>query len=132
MVDSDDLWVAVVSPIGDTVVPLESDLFVPVTTPLTSDVRWLLVETEEFDGIGATGVVVDCVDVELDDELCARAAPLISVTAIVAASRVLIISYSPGISARAGSPAFGVTNVILAMRRRQARKLLNRACCRAC
>jgi hypothetical protein len=80
-----------VSPVGDTLVPLESDRLVPLTTPLTLDVRWLLVETEESDGIGATGVVVDCVVDELDDELCATAAPVISVTAIVAASKVLII-----------------------------------------
>jgi hypothetical protein len=90
------LCVAVVSPEGDTVVPLELDLLVSVITPLTVDDVWLLVELETSDGIGATGVVVVRVVVELEDELCAKATPLISVTAIVAASRDLIITGSPG------------------------------------
>ena len=95
VVVSVDLCVAVVSPDGDTVVPLVLDRLVSVTTPLTVDVRSLLVETERSDGIGGTGVVVVCVVVELDEEFCAKATPLISVTAIVAASKVLIMSYSP-------------------------------------
>jgi hypothetical protein len=96
VVVSVDLWVDVVSPTGDTVVPLELDLLVSVTTPLTLDVCWLLVETAESDGIGARGVVVDCVVVELEEELCARATPVVNVTAIVAASKVLIMVGSPG------------------------------------
>jgi hypothetical protein len=96
VVVSDDFRVAVVSPVGDTVVPLESDRLVPLTTPLALDVCWLVVETEESDGSGATGVVVDCVVVELEDELSANAAPATSVTAIVATSNVLIMSVSPG------------------------------------
>jgi hypothetical protein len=95
VVVSDDLRVAVVSPVGDTVVPLELDLFESVTTPLTEDECCVLLEDEESDGIGAIGVVVDCVVVELEDELCAKAVPAISVTAIVAASKVLIILGSP-------------------------------------
>lgn len=89
-------------------VPLELDLFDSVTTPFTVDVRSLLVETEESAGIGATGVVVVCVVVELEDELCARATPVISVTAIVAASTVLIMLGSPGNWARTGSLAFSL------------------------
>jgi hypothetical protein len=96
VVVSVDLRVAVVSPIGDTTVPLELDLFVSVTTPLTVDVFSLLVETEASDGIGARGVVVVCVVVELEDESCANATPLISIAAIVVASKVLIISGAPG------------------------------------
>jgi hypothetical protein len=96
VVVSVDFFVATESPAGDTLVPLELDLLVSVTTPLTLDDRWLLLEVEVSDGIGATGVVVDCVVVELEDELCARAAPVINVTATVAASKVLIIVFSPG------------------------------------
>src|SRR3954453_13314396 len=103
-----DLRVAVVSPTGDTTVPLELGLLVSVTTPLTVDVFWLLVETDEFVGIGTTGVVVVCVVVELEDVFCARATPLISVTAIVAASKVLIMSVSPG-----GSDAGGIARCLL-------------------
>jgi hypothetical protein len=96
VVDSDDLCVAVVSPNGETVVPLDEERLLSVESPLLLDECWLLVETEEFDGIGATGVVVDWVVEELDDELCARATPVISVTAIVTARKVLIIVWTPG------------------------------------
>jgi hypothetical protein len=54
-----DFRVAVESPIGDTVVPLELDRLVSVCTPSTFDVRWLLLVTDVSDGIGATAVVVD-------------------------------------------------------------------------
>lgn len=56
----------------------------------------MLVEIEELVGIGTTGVVVDCVVVELDDELCAKAEPHDSATHIVAANKTLIILITPG------------------------------------
>jgi hypothetical protein len=90
-----DLRVAVVSPIGDTLVPLELERLLSVTTPLMVDVFWLLDEVDVSDGIGVTGAVVVVV-VELEDELCAKAPPLNNVTAIVAASKILIMSDAPG------------------------------------
>jgi hypothetical protein len=94
-VDSDDLCVAVVSPIGETVVPLVEEWLLSVETPSLVDECWLLLEIEEFDGIGATGAVVDCVVDELDEELCAKATPVISVTAIAAARKVLVMMSTP-------------------------------------
>lgn len=73
--------------------PLEVDPDELLLTPLTSDDFWLLVSVETDDG-GTTGVV-DWVDVELEDELCAKAPPVIRDATIVAASRVLIISNAP-------------------------------------
>jgi len=90
-----DLRVAVVSPVGDTVVPLELERLLSVTTPLTVVEFEVELDTEESDGIGTTGVVVDVV-VVLDDELWAKAAPVINVTASVAASRVLTMLEAPG------------------------------------
>jgi hypothetical protein len=104
-----DLRVDVESPIGVTVVPLELDRFVSVTTPFTVDVRWLVFETEESDGIGATGAVVDCVVVELEDELCARATPVVNATAMVAASKVLIMSGSPGKRGAGGDRSLSIS-----------------------
>jgi hypothetical protein len=80
--------VAVVSPDGATVVPVELDV-VPVTTPLTVVVFSLWVSTDAAGG-GVAGVVVVCV-VVLDEEDCAKAPPVIRATAIVAASACLII-----------------------------------------
>lgn len=101
-----DFRVAVVSPIGETVVPLEVDPVVLVTTPLTLVVFWLLVSTDAT-GAGMTGVVVVCVVVVLEEEDCAKAPPVISVTAIVAASKDLIILNSPGDEVRAGIARLG-------------------------
>lgn len=89
VVVSIDFLVVVVSPIGDTTVPLVVDPLELVTTPLTLEVRSWLVSVD-VTGIGATGVVVVVV-VELEDEDCANAAPVIKVTVIVAASKALII-----------------------------------------
>ncbi len=91
-----DFRVDVISPDGDNEVPLEVVRLESVCTPSALEDRWLLVETELFDGSGTTGVIVVCVVVELEDEFCARAAPVISVTVNVAASKVLIILHSPG------------------------------------
>jgi hypothetical protein len=99
VVVSVDLCVAVVSPRGPTDVPLELDLFESLCTPSMLDERWLLLVVEVSDGIGMAGIVVDCVDDVLEDELCARDAPVISVTATVAISKDLIIS---GCSGRIG------------------------------
>ena len=96
-------------------VPLDLDLSDSVTTPSTFEVRWLEDETEESDGIDAIGAVVDCVVVELEDEFCARPTPVVSATAIVAASNVLIISVSPGNGMRAGIARFPFGNVALAI-----------------
>jgi hypothetical protein len=79
--------VAVVSPVGATVVPLDVDA-VLVTTPLTVVVFSLCVSTDEGDG--ATGVVV-CMVVVLDEEDCAKALPVIRATAIVGTSKCLIM-----------------------------------------
>ena len=75
--------VAVVSPVGATVVPVELDV-VPVTMPSTVVVFSLCVSTDAAGG-GVTGVVV-CVVVELEEEDCAKAPPVIRATAIIAAS----------------------------------------------
>jgi hypothetical protein len=95
-----EFFVAVVSPVGETVVPLLVDPVVLVTTPLTVVVFSLLVETAAT-GAGMTGVVV-CVVVVLEEEDCAKAPPAIRVTAIVAASKDLIMSNSPGTRVGAG------------------------------
>jgi hypothetical protein len=81
--------VAVVSPVGATVVPFEVDV-VPVTTPLTEVDFSLWVSTDAAGG-GVTGVVVVCVVVELDEEDCAKAPPVIRAMAIAAASACLIM-----------------------------------------
>src|ERR1700722_19213352 len=80
VVVSVDFRVVVVSPTGDTTVPVEEDPLDLVTTPLTLEVRSLLVSVD-VTGIGATGVVVVWVVVELVDEDCAKTAPVIKVTA---------------------------------------------------
>jgi hypothetical protein len=80
-----DFVVSVELPIGDTVVPLLWDDEL-VTTPLTLVVFSLLLETP------ATGAgIVVCVVVVLEPLDCAKAPPVIRVTAIVAASMLLII-----------------------------------------
>jgi hypothetical protein len=119
-----DFLVEVVSPIGDTVVPLELDLVDSVTTPLMSDDFWVLVDIDWSDGIGATGIVVVWVVIELEDEPCAKAAPVISVTATVAAARILIMSDSPGRLGTSGIARLPSGNVALATGWRQGRKLL--------
>ena len=92
VVVSVDFRVAVVSPVGAMVVPLEVDPLLLTVTPFTLVVFSLLVWVETTGG-GMTGVVVvDCVVVELDEELCAKAPPVMSVTANVAANNDLIIS----------------------------------------
>ena len=103
VVVSVDFRVAVVSPIGETVVPLEVDPVVLVTTPLTLVVFSLLVSVETT-GAGITGVVVDCVVVvlELEEEDCAKAPPVMSVTAIIATNADLIMSNSSGESGGSG------------------------------
>jgi len=90
----DEFRVAVVSPVGETVVPLEADV-VPVTTPLTVVVFLLWVSTEAAGG-GATGAVVVCV-VVVEEEDCAKAPPVIRATAIDAASTCLIMLMFPEI-----------------------------------
>jgi hypothetical protein len=101
-----DFRVAVVSPIGVTVVPLEVDPVVFVTTPLTEVVFWLLVSVATT-GAGMTGVVVDCVVVELEEEDCANAPPVMSVTASVAANKDLIMSNNSWGLMRAGIARLG-------------------------
>ena len=104
----------VVPPDGETVVPLDEDPDELVWTPLTSDDLWLLVWVETDDG-GTTGVVVDSVVVELEDELCANAAPVIKEATIVAANRVLIMSSTPGELSRAGIARCPHGNLALTM-----------------
>jgi hypothetical protein len=119
-----DLRVAVVSPVGDTVVPLELERLLSVTTPLMVEVFSVLDEVDVSAGIGVTGAVVVVVVIELEDELCAKAPPLNSVTAIVAASKILIMSDAPGDWVRAGWLALRTGNVAFRFGRRQTRKLL--------
>jgi hypothetical protein len=121
-----DFRVEVVSPAGDTVLSLELDLLDSVTTPLMSDDFRVLVDMDESDGIGATGIVVVWVVVELEDEPCAKAAPVISVTATVAAARILIMSDSPERLGSSGIARLPSGNVALATEWRQGRKLLRR------
>ena len=90
MVVSVDLRV-VVSPDGETAVPLVVVWLLSVI-PLVVSVVWLLFEllppyTEEG--------VVDWVDVVLEDEVCARATPVIIARAVVTARKDLIMSCSP-------------------------------------
>jgi len=58
VVVSVDFRVEVVSPMGDTVVPLDEEPVVLVTTPLTLVVFWVLVWVETTGATG-TGAVVD-------------------------------------------------------------------------
>jgi len=90
-----DFFDAVVSPVGETVVPLEVAAVDLVTTPLALVVRWLLVSTAT-EGATITGAVVVSVVVELEEEDCAKAAPVIRVAASVAASIDFIMWVSPG------------------------------------
>jgi hypothetical protein len=114
VVVADESRVDVVPPDGETVVPLDEDPDELVWTPLTSDDLWLLVWVETDDG-GTTGVVVDSVVVELEDELCANAAPVIKEATIVAANRVLIMSSTPGELSRAGIARCPHGNLALTM-----------------
>jgi hypothetical protein len=104
VVVSVDLRVAVVSPSGETVVPLEVEPVVVVTTPLTVVDFWLLVSVEVTGAGMAAGIVVDVV-VVLEEEDCADAAPVISVTASVATNQDFIMSNSPVDQIGAGSLA---------------------------
>ncbi len=83
-----DFFVTANSPAGETVVPLDVADELLVMTPFTLLVFSLLVCVETI-GAGATGVIVVTVVLEVED--CANAPPVIRVTAIVAASKVLII-----------------------------------------
>jgi hypothetical protein len=103
-----EFFVAVVSPVGETVVPLLVDPVVLVTTPLTLVVFSLLVETVAT-GAGMTGVVDVCVVVVLEEEDCAKAPPAIKVAAIVAASKDLIMSNSPGDRGGSGDRSLDVS-----------------------
>lgn len=83
-----DFFVTANSPAGETVVPLDVADELLVMTPFTLLVFSLL-DCVETIGAGATGVIVVTVVLEVED--CANAPPVIRVTAIVAASKVLII-----------------------------------------
>jgi hypothetical protein len=122
VVVSVDFFVDVESPIGDTVVPLEVDPDVLVVTPCAVELFWLLVSTET-DGATTAGAVV--VVVELEDDVSARATPLIRETAIMAARNVLIMSYAPGNRVRTGIARYLFGHVERAVIWRQDRKLLN-------
>ena len=104
MVVSVDFRVDVVSPDGETVVPLEVDPVVLVTTPFTLVVFWLLVSMAT---VGAAGIGVDvvCVVVVLEDEDCAKEPPVISAMVIAAASKDLIMSSAPEVQCERGSLA---------------------------
>jgi hypothetical protein len=94
VVVSVDFRVAVVSPVGDMVVPLEVVSVELVTTPLILVVFWLVVSTATS-GAMTTGAVVDWVVVVVEDVDCANAPPVIRAAVIVAASNNLFISISP-------------------------------------
>ena len=116
-----ELCVAVVSPVGETVVPLEVDVE-PVTTPLTLVVFSLWLSTDA--GGGVAGVVVVCV-VVLEEEDCAKAPPVIRATAIVAASTCFDHLNVSRDKVRAGIARL-VVYLAMLMGSRQDRKLLNR------
>jgi hypothetical protein len=98
VVVSVDFRVAVVSPVGDMVVPLEVVSVELVTTPLTLVVFWVVVSTSTR-GAMTTGAAVDWVVVVVEDEDCAKAPadipPVTKAAANVAASGNLVISISP-------------------------------------
>jgi hypothetical protein len=88
----------VVSPYGETVVPLVVVWLVSVT-PLLVLVVWLLLELPPpYTEAGA----VDWVEVVLDVEVCARATPVIIAKAVATARKYLIMSCSPWDRQRAG------------------------------
>jgi hypothetical protein len=66
-----------------------------VTLPSLSVVRWLDVSMVAADDGAGIGCVV-CVDVVVEDEICACAEPIVIVIAAAAASQVLIMGKSPG------------------------------------
>jgi hypothetical protein len=81
----------VVSPYGETVVP-PVEVWVVSVTPLVVSVVWLLLELPPpYTEAGA----VDWVDVVLEDEVCARATPVIIARAVVATRKDLIMSCPP-------------------------------------
>jgi hypothetical protein len=81
----------VVSPYGETVVP-PVEVWVVSVTPLVVSVVWLLLELPPpYTEAGA----VDWVDVVLEDEVCARATPVIIARAVVATRKYLIMSCPP-------------------------------------
>jgi hypothetical protein len=92
VVVSDDFRV-VISPDGETVVPLVV-VWVLSITPLLVSVVWLLLELLPL-YTGAGGAVVVWVDVVLEDEDCARATPVIIAKAVVTARKDRIMSCSP-------------------------------------
>jgi hypothetical protein len=90
VVVSEDFRV-VVSPYGETVVP-PVEVWVVSVTPLVVSVVWLLLELPPpYTEAGA----VDWVDVVLEDEVCARATPVIIARAVVATRKYLIMSCPP-------------------------------------
>jgi hypothetical protein len=93
------------------VVPLVVDPDELDWIPLELDDFWLLVSVEVDDG---TAGVTDWVVVELEDELCANAAPVIMDATIVAANRVLIICNTPRALSRTGIARFAPDNLALA------------------
>jgi len=92
VVDSVDFRV-VVSPDGETVVLLVVLWVLSVIPLLVSVVRLLLELLPPYTGAG--GVIVDWVDVVVEDEVCARATPVIIAMAVVATRKDLIMSCSP-------------------------------------
>jgi hypothetical protein len=81
----------VVSPDGETVVPLVV-VWVLSVIPLPVSVVWLLLELlPPYTKAG----VVDWVDVVLEDEVCARATPVIIARAVVTTRKDLNMSRSP-------------------------------------
>jgi len=70
-------------------------LLLSVVTPLLSVLCCVLLELDP-PSIGAGTGVADWVEVVVDDEDCATATPVINASAMLAASQVLIMSYSPG------------------------------------
>jgi hypothetical protein len=93
-VDSVVFRVVVVSPYGDTEVPIVVVLLWSVWTPFGSIVVRVMLSVT-LPGMDCTIGVVDWVDVVVDIVDCASAAPLISVRAVAVASQVFIITSSP-------------------------------------
>ena len=116
-----DLRVVVMSPDGDSVVPLEVDVDLFVTAPSVPTVRWVLVSTVDVvDGMGD----VDCVVVVLDDVVSARLAPVIIARTIAAASIDLIMPSAPLDLAQARIACCTGRNMQSAAECRQTRNLL--------
>jgi hypothetical protein len=85
-----DFFVVARSPLDVIPMPFDDVCVLSTVTPLLLVLCWLLLELEPpYTGAGAA--VVDCVDVVLNEEVCATATPVIIARAAAAARYDLIM-----------------------------------------